>query len=72
MSQVMSTKYTTYMITSFALKLCYLSLRLQAEAMGFSMRLLDLGGGFTGRFDSEGNILSMKVCTDTTLNYCFK
>lgn len=33
----------------------------KAEAAGFkNMHLLDIGGGFTGRFDSEGNVLSMK------------
>lgn len=31
----------------------------EATAMGFHMRLLDLGGGFTGRFDSDGNVQSM-------------
>jgi ornithine decarboxylase len=29
----------------------------QAEAMGFSMELLDIGGGFTGRFDEAGNVM---------------
>eukprot|EP00798_Chlamydomonas_sp_ICE-L_P029191 gene29191-31091_t len=28
-----------------------------AEAMGFKMELLDIGGGFTGHFDSMGNVM---------------
>ncbi|KAG5190941.1 hypothetical protein JKP88DRAFT_251889 [Tribonema minus] len=40
----------------------------QATALGFHMRLLDLGGGFTGRFDSEGNILSMKGALPGAIN----
>ena len=45
---------------------------MQAIALGFHMRLLDLGGGFTGRFDSEGNVLSMKVRTAavSTVDLC--
>ena len=29
----------------------------QARALGFSMELLDIGGGFTGHFDSHGNVM---------------
>lgn len=29
----------------------------KAEAMGFRMELLDIGGGFTGHFDSLGNVM---------------
>jgi len=28
----------------------------QAQAMGFAMELLDIGGGFTGHFDERGNV----------------
>lgn len=28
-----------------------------AEMMGFSMELLDIGGGFTGHFDEHGNVM---------------
>jgi ornithine decarboxylase len=29
----------------------------EAEAMGFAMELLDVGGGFTGHFDAHGNVM---------------
>lgn len=29
----------------------------QAEALGFHMELLDIGGGFTGHFDTMGNVM---------------
>lgn len=29
----------------------------QATALGFDMELLDIGGGFTGRFDAHGNVM---------------
>ncbi|GFR47866.1 hypothetical protein Agub_g9675, partial [Astrephomene gubernaculifera] len=29
----------------------------QATALGYHMELLDIGGGFTGRFDSAGNVM---------------
>lgn len=29
----------------------------QAEALGYDMELLDIGGGFTGQFDSHGNVM---------------
>lgn len=29
----------------------------QAESFGFDMELLDIGGGFTGHFDSHGNVM---------------
>lgn len=29
----------------------------QALALGFDMELLDIGGGFTGRFDAHGNVM---------------
>ena len=28
-----------------------------AEMMGFHMELLDIGGGFTGHFDGQGNVM---------------
>jgi len=29
----------------------------QAEALGYKMELLDIGGGFTGHFDAHGNVM---------------
>mmetsp|Transcript_592 Transcript_592/g.1604 ORF Transcript_592/g.1604 Transcript_592/m.1604 type:complete len:376 (-) Transcript_592:968-2095(-) len=34
-----------------------------AEAMGFDMELLDIGGGFTGRFDDCGNVMFGEIAT---------
>jgi ornithine decarboxylase len=28
-----------------------------AELMGFHMELLDIGGGFAGQFDAQGNVV---------------
>eukprot|EP00052_Salpingoeca_macrocollata_P011590 m.89441 g.89441 ORF g.89441 m.89441 type:complete len:510 (-) comp18121_c1_seq1:128-1657(-) len=40
----------------------------KAERLGFDMRLLDLGGGFTGRFDSSGCVVSMQGDIPTSIN----
>jgi ornithine decarboxylase len=34
-----------------------------AEAMGHSMELLDIGGGFTGHFDMHGNVMFGDIAT---------
>eukprot|EP00879_Flechtneria_rotunda_P033815 GHRR01037618.1.p1 GENE.GHRR01037618.1~~GHRR01037618.1.p1 ORF type:complete len:142 (-),score=38.30 GHRR01037618.1:368-793(-) len=34
-----------------------------ANNMGFDMRLLDIGGGFTGHFDSCGNVIFGDIAT---------
>lgn len=31
--------------------------------MGFDMELLDIGGGFTGRFDAQGNVMFGEIAT---------
>jgi ornithine decarboxylase len=33
------------------------------NSMGFSMQLLDIGGGFTGHFDSCGNVIFGDIAT---------
>lgn len=33
------------------------------EAMGHSMELLDIGGGFTGHFDMHGNVMFGDIAT---------
>ena len=40
----------------------------QAEQVGYDLKLLDIGGGFTGRFDASGEVFDAIVCLN--ISFC--